>query len=160
MFSDIVSPHPFNHNKFQVMCVDNDQAFVPAFVQQSAPSGIPWFRSVIVQVKTVLYCLPQMNKPLPPALRVVIANTNAFEFLLEWLQQMKRYDERQRGFFTPAQLSNYIQDEGCCVGVPFQKGFVRHIYEKWTLLRNLLFEKPEITLMELLSALEFRLASR
>jgi len=57
-------------------------------------------------------------------------------------------------------VSRLFEEHGCFLGIPFQKGIVSQIYDKWIRLQDCLAGNHFLTPMELLSKLEPRLANR
>jgi hypothetical protein len=157
----IVTPHPTKPNKYRIIGIDNDQAFVPAIVKEN-PDKEFWIGKPVpvAQVKTILYCLNQMKSPIHSTIRRTLINTHPDLCLEEWLKGLKRVNNQHCGLFTPTQQNDFFAKHKSFIGIPFQSGAVKHIYEKFVLLRDLIAENPEITHIELLNKLEPRLAKR
>jgi Leucine-rich repeat (LRR) protein len=157
----ILTPHPTKPDKYRIIGIDNDQAFVPAIVKEQ-PEKTALTKKIIpiAQVKTVLYCLNQMKSPLHPNIRAMIINTHPDLFLEEWLRELKRVNNQHCGLFTPTQQNDFFKKHKSFMGVPFQGGAIKHIYEKFVLLRDLVTENLDMTHIELLNKLEPRLAKR
>jgi Leucine-rich repeat (LRR) protein len=157
----VVTPHPTKENSYRIVGIDNDQAFVPAIVKEQ-PDKEYWTGKLlpIAQVKTILYCLNQMKDPLRPNIRQIIINTHPDRFLEEWLRWLKRVNNQYCGLFTNSQQNEFFKNHESFVGVPFQAGAIKHLYEKFVTLRDLVTDNPTLTHMDLLNKLEPRLAKR
>ncbi|MBA3814375.1 MAG: hypothetical protein H0X26_07805 [Alphaproteobacteria bacterium] len=157
----IVTPHPTKPHKYRIVGIDNDQAFVPAIVKEK-PDTATFTGKIrpIAQVKTVLYCLDQMKSPVDPNLRTRIINLHPDRFLETWLRVLKRTNNQHCGLFTGQEQAQVFQQQKCFIGVPFQQGAIRHLYEKFVQLHDLLTLHPNINHIDLLAKLEPRLARR
>jgi hypothetical protein len=69
--------HPHLPHKLRLTCVDNDQAFVPAFVRQTAGVLSP----TTVQVKSVLFCFEDMNQYIPQAIHKLVSMSSFWNFI-------------------------------------------------------------------------------
>ncbi|MBA3814155.1 MAG: hypothetical protein H0X26_06665 [Alphaproteobacteria bacterium] len=157
----IVTPHPTKPNKYRIVGIDNDQAFVPAIVKETPDKTFLTNKIIpIAQVKTILYCLDQMKNPIHHSVRSRIINTFPDRFLEIWLRALKRVNNQHCGLFTSPEQNTAFQQHKSFIGVPFQQGAIRHIYEKLVQLRDLLTLHPDITHIDLLAKLEPRLAKR
>jgi hypothetical protein len=156
----IVTPHPTKQHTYRIVGVDNDQAFVPAIVKEQPDKTWTGKLLPIAQVKTVLYCLNQMKNPLHPNIRQIIINTHPDRFLEDWLRWLKRVNNQYCGLFTSSQQNEFFKNHESFIGVPFQVGAIKHLYEKFVTLRDLVTDNPALTHMDLLNKLEPRLAKR
>ncbi|MEN8236243.1 MAG: hypothetical protein ABFQ95_01645 [Pseudomonadota bacterium] len=158
----VVEPHPTKPGKYRVVGVDNDHAFVPAIVRETAQKTF-WTRRVIpvAQVKTILYCFGLMSKPVPTAMRQLFINLRPIEILTEWLRELKKINNNYTGLFEKDKdRLALFENQECFLGVPFQTGAISHLYNKMTQLRDILTQDPSITHIDVLSKLEPRLAKR
>jgi hypothetical protein len=157
----IVMLHPTKPGKYRIIGIDNDQAFVPAIVKEQPDKEFWTGKPVpVAQVKTILYCLNQMKSPIHPNIRTIIGNALPDLFLEKWLRGLEQVNKQHYGLFTTSEQNQAFKQHKSFIGVPFQRGAVKHIYEKFVLLRDLIAENPEITHIELLNKLEPRLAKR
>lgn len=157
----IVTPHPTKPGKYRIVGVDNDQAFVPAIVKEQPDKEFWTGKPVpVAQVKTILYCLNQMKRPIHPNIRTIIGAALPDVCLEKWLRGLEQVNNQHCGLFTGSEQAQAFKQHKSFIGVPFQKGAVKHIYEKFVLLRDLIAENSEITHIELLNKLESRLAKR
>jgi hypothetical protein len=156
----VVTPHPTKEKSYRIVGVDNDQAFVPAIVKEQPDKTWTGKLLPLAQVKTILYCLNQMKHPLHPNIRQIIINTHPDRFLEDWLRWLKCVNNQYCGLFTSSQQNEFFKNHESFIGVPFQTGAIKHLYEKFVTLRDLVTENPTLTHMDLLNKLEPRLAKR
>lgn len=156
----IVEPVPDNSGLYRLSCPDNDHAFVPAFVKSKpAPGSV--FTKPVVQVKTILYCLDLMNRPVPQATRDLFLKVDPLAVMKDWLHVLDRRNQRYAALYeTAREASALLKDHACYTGIPFQKGMIEHLYNKWVRLQDLLGQDTAITPMRILNTLEPRLANR
>lgn len=157
----IVTPHLTQADRYRLVGVDNDQAFVPAIVKTKPDVTLLTRQTIpVAQVKTILYCLDHMLKSVPTTIRNRFINSHPDALLEDWIKGLKHVSQSQQALFASKEQAQAFKDKQCFIGVPFQEGAVRHIYEKFVLMRDLLSARPNITLLELLTKLEPRLAKR
>lgn len=158
----VIEPHPSSPKKYCIVGIDNDHAFVPAIVAEKPKKGF-WDGKLIpiAQVKTVLYCLDQMKDPIHPTIRSLFINLRPDEVLDEWLRELKKVNTSYSDFFpNPKDHVTFFKEHECFLGIPFQKGAISHLYDKFVTLRDLLTKNQNLTHLDLLSKLEQRLAKR
>ncbi|MBW8308179.1 MAG: hypothetical protein K0M45_00810 [Candidatus Paracaedibacteraceae bacterium] len=159
----IVEPHPDKPGLYRLSCPDNDHAFVPSFAKAKINrSATP--DKTVAQVKTILYCLDNMNEPIPEETRNLFIKEDPFTLLHNWLYALRRYNSHYQCLYPdPQEVYQLFQKKGVILGIPFQKGTIRHLYNKWMRLKDLLqesaIENSFLTPLELLSKLEPRLAA-
>ena len=129
----IVEEHPMKRNKYRLIGVDNDHAFVPAIVKEKPADKGNLLRAAqaVVQVKTILYCLDQMKQPVHKDIRDSIAQLDVDQFLEQWLRICKEIHFSYSGLFTREQLYGYFKQQDWFIGIPFKDGQIAHLYEKF-----------------------------
>ncbi|MBW8308661.1 MAG: hypothetical protein K0M45_03310, partial [Candidatus Paracaedibacteraceae bacterium] len=158
----IMEPLP-ESGLYRLTSPDNDQALVPAFVK-SKPQAASLFRNqeIVVQVKTILYCLDMMNQPIPEETRQAFLKIDSLDIMRGWLERVQKHSKRYEALYSDTQEKwNIFNQKECFLGVAFQKGTVSHLYSKWERLQDYLAQNNiKLTPLELLSKLEPRLANR
>ncbi|MBW8308180.1 MAG: hypothetical protein K0M45_00815 [Candidatus Paracaedibacteraceae bacterium] len=159
----IMEPLPDNPTLYRLASPDNDQGLVPAFVK-TKPRAASLLRSqeVVVQVKTVLYCLDLMNQPIPQETRQTFLKQDPLTLMKEWMGSMQEQMKGYGSLYPNSQeMWKLFQEKECFLGLPFQKGMISHLYSKWSRLQDYLAQDNlKLTPLELLSKLEPRLANR
>src|SRR5262249_23239516 len=84
----IVQKHPEKQRKRRLICVDNDQSFVPGIAKGGTKQKT---EQNIVQVKCFPFCLPHMQKPIPQSIRQHYAKYEPYECLSELLKRLESY---------------------------------------------------------------------
>nr|WP_166158290.1 hypothetical protein [Neochlamydia sp. AcF84]NGY95961.1 hypothetical protein [Neochlamydia sp. AcF84] len=75
--------------KEQLVCVDNDHAFIPSFSEEGK-----------LQVKCILFCLNQMHEPLHHKTKERFLQINPLELLQTWLRNLDKQQQRYTKLFT------------------------------------------------------------
>jgi TPR repeat protein len=158
----VLEHHPANLKKYRIVGIDNDHAFVPAIVTEKPKKELFSQKLVpIAQVKTILYCLDQMKDPVHPNIQSLFINLRPDELLDEWLRELKKVNTSYSDLFpTPQDHTTFFREHQSFLGVPFQKGAISHLYNKFVTIRDILTKTPHISHLDLLSKLEKRLAKR
>jgi len=145
---------------YRLSCPDNDHGFVPAFVKAKPDKGGVFTKpELVVQVKTILYCLDLMNQPIPEETKALFLTGDPLVLMQGWLDVMDRRNRRYEALYPSREASVLFKDHQCFMGVPFQKGMISHLYSKWVRFQDCLWEKS-LTPLELLNKVEPRLANR
>lgn len=157
----VIEEHPTNSGKYRLIGVDNDHAFVPAIVKEKpGKGGILRPAQTLVQVKTILYCLDQMKKPIHKDIRDIIVLLDIDQFIEQWLTTCKEIHDSYGKLFTLTQRLDYFKKMDCFIGIPFKEGQIAHLYEKCIQLKDLVSQNATLSHIELLAKLEPRLAKR
>jgi hypothetical protein len=158
----VIEPHPVNPKKYRIVGIDNDHAFVPAIVTEKPKKEFFSGKLVpIAQVKTILYCLDQMKDPVHPNIRSLFINTRPDELFDEWLRELKKVNTSYSDLFPNREdHTTFFREHQSFLGVPFQKGAISHLYNKFVTLRDTLTKSSHLSHMDVLSKLETRLAKR
>lgn len=168
----IVERHPIQRDKYRIVGVDNDHAFVPAIAREEdekneAPGAGPVKASV--QVKSILYCLDQMNYYLPHSVIDKFLKMDPYAIITKWLEELKVTEQsykilfkdniRNDGFFK---RSDFKGENDCYLKIPFYYKGIREFYEKFVHLQGILEDNKQknITHIDLLEKLEHSLAMR
>jgi len=131
--------------------VDNDHCFLPSTFQKGA------FWNLVVntalQTKTLLFCLDEMNKPIPNQVKQHILSVD-FDFLLKsWMQQLIKVEDRY-SYLVDQEERNAFLKNGTVLRIPFYEPFIRNLYWKVITIQDLLKSTSEQTPLSLLKAVE------
>lgn len=143
----------------RIIGTDNDQCFVKAFIQDTLKKNLWGTIQAVPQVKTILYCLDQMKHPVPASVRTHFINLPFGEIVDKWLRELKRVQDNYHTCFE-TEAFNLFKNHGCYLGVPFQKGAIAHVLNKFELIKDCLFQNPDIPLIGVLEKVEPLLAKR
>ncbi len=154
----IVQPKP-NQKGYQIVSIDNDHAFVPSVAKET------FFQSKKnrVQVKTILYCLEQMNTPIDPKVRDQFLNHDPAEILSSWLGHLTAVHSIYHSLFTDKERKQLFNTHGTYVGVPFRPEMVTALYRKMVQMQFLLSrhqDNPNYSHLEMLLEIDPPLGSR
>jgi len=175
--SYVVEPHPILRDKYRLVCIDNDQAFVSAFVREKPLEGGLFTKALsTVQVKTILYCLDEMKQPVSQTVRERFLNLKPYEILSTWLKGLKRVDgaygldDENAGLFSLTEQVNFFKnkdkdkdkdkDENSFIGLVFADDAIVRLYEKFINLQDCLQKHPTMSHIDLLGKLEPLLVKR
>ncbi|MBW8310331.1 MAG: hypothetical protein K0M45_11985, partial [Candidatus Paracaedibacteraceae bacterium] len=159
----IMEPLPHQPDLYRLASPDNDQGLVPAFVKPKPKEGLLSKKpEIVVQVKTVLYCLDLMNQPIPHKTRQAFLKQDPLTLMREWIGSMQILSKQYQCLYPDSgEVRKIFKSKECFIGLPFQKDMISHLYSKWERLQDYLAQDiPTLTPMQLLSKLEPRLANR
>jgi Leucine-rich repeat (LRR) protein len=161
----IVSSLPDTLGAYRLICVDNDHGFVPAFVRETPEiKGFANKKVIpVAQVKTILYCLPHMLRPLPDIVREQFLEINIDDLLKGWLYHLDTHNTKYKGLYDDDDfdlVTDLLENHESFIGIPFQQGAIAHLYSKFLKLQDILEAIPSLTPLMLLAKLEPRLAKR
>ena len=132
---------------YRLISIDNDHAFVqPLKIDKkgeelAGPPGL--------QVKTILYCLEEMQSALHVKVRERLLSLKPYEFLKGWIESLEQqqvhlhrlFDEKER----QQQKDNKIDLE-----ILFKPSVIVDVYQKLMCLQSILSKKPEMPLLSIL----------
>jgi alkylated DNA nucleotide flippase Atl1 len=134
----------------QLVPIDNDHAFLPGAIQEEGLFKV----YPQLQAKTLAFCLKEMERPLPSALVQQITSLNVDVFLQQWMRELIRINQAYQNAFSASQFADLYKKHGVIMHLPLSNLYIQGLYRKFYLLRTLLFQKPDITPLALLSRLE------
>jgi HEAT repeat protein len=144
----ILQPFTINNKtKYRIVSIDNDQAFVrPIKIDKEGqevegPDGL--------QVKTILYCLNEMQMPLHPRVRERLLKINPDELLDAWLQDLENAQNKINALFEEED-KKVLKEKKIFLDVEFKPSIVLDIYEKLVRIQALLRKRPESSGLTLL----------
>lgn len=161
----IVEPHPTKRDKYRIIGVDNDHAFVPSVAREDADNNAllkVGEVKVSVQVKSIIYCLNQMKDFIPDTVVTAFLRLNPFDIIMEWLEDLRVIEKSHLALFKDKVQRNgfFEKSEDCYLKVPFPYTAIRHLYEKFIHLQDILERNPKISPITLLEKLDRPLAKR
>ncbi|BBI16915.1 hypothetical protein NCS13_1_0720 [Neochlamydia sp. S13] len=131
--------------KKQLVCVDNDHAFIPSFSKQGK-----------LQVKCILFCLNQMHESLHPKTIKRFLQIKPLELLQTWLRNLDKQQQRYAKLFTEEDRDFvYIyHKQNPVVSILLPPRTVAKIYQKLACLQRALENNASLTPLELLIRLD------
>ncbi len=154
----IVQPKP-NEKGYQLVSIDNDHAFVPSVAKEKLFQS----KKNRVQVKTILYCLDQMNTPIDPKVRDQFLNHDPAEILSSWLGHLSAVHSLYHSLFTEKERKQLFDNHGTYVGIPFRPEMVTALYRKMVQMQFLLSnhqDNPNYSHLEMLLEVDPALGTR
>ena len=153
-----------NITRIDILGIDNDIAFSDVVISQHTVGEKAG--QYIMNIKNVLYFLPQMMQPIGSTFRDKLLKKLPEFILLEWLQLLlvknKEYEALlSEGIFT---LIEYVGDglankRGLQLPIKVVEGTITRVYRKLKQLQAILNEQPKITLWNLLTIIEPEVAT-
>ncbi|MBS4165874.1 Uncharacterized protein NEOC65_000946 [Neochlamydia sp. AcF65] len=132
--------------KKQLVCIDNDHAWVPSFSQEGK-----------LQVKCILFCLNQMNISLHPQIREHFLNLKPLEILQSWLKDLEYQQLRYTELFNEKEREftyAYNKQNPVVISILLPPKTVAKLYQKLTRLQCALQENSSLTPLDLLIRLD------
>jgi len=128
--------------KSRLMEVDAEQAFVPAVAKPPQETG-----GLLVQMKSVLFCLDQNGEPIPDEVVKLIQNWDIFPKAERWVQRLEVLHNNMQDMFKEKIETLFSQKESY-IGIPFQKGEIGDLVGKLIKLQRFVDETPQDTKQE------------
>ena len=119
---------------------DNDHALVEVNQQDDVKA---------FQVKTILYCLDQMQQPLDEKAIQAFLEKSADEIIPQWLDALEQSQNRYEALFSSEVREKLLKKESIPqIMIPPKS--IPKLYERWLRLKSALEETPQKTALELL----------
>ena len=139
-------------DKRRIIPIDNDHMFLPGIIQEERG----FFSKTIyteLQSKTVLYCLHEMNKPIPSSVTRVFIDLDIDKFLDSWLVKLTLANENYQNLPAEDHLRK-AGEKGVFFRIALQIEYIKNLYTKFYRMKQFLSEHSQITPFEILSYLE------
>jgi hypothetical protein len=163
----VIQEHPDKPGKFQLICIDNDQAFVPGIAKDSQQKNV-------IQVKCLPFCFPHMQTRIPTAVKNHFAQKEPYEVLFNWLTILEKFHaclvkmNQQDRLIQKKNTSHFnleptYPEKKTYYGVPFVPNMLGRLYERMKKIHQIFnkLETPQdITHYQLLEEVDWLLARR
>lgn len=120
-----VIPHKTEKDSFRLMRIDNERVFYYPDQEQG------WITSnKVLQVKSILYCLPLMQQPLPSGILDKFLKLDPILVLQRWLGELQAEHMRYQQLFTDKDVETHfaIEEPGpCLLGLPIADGLIEEL---------------------------------
>jgi hypothetical protein len=148
---------PANAPLYTLVSVDHDHALFPSYLydETTKPHG---YR---LQVKTILFCFPEMLHLIHPKARDTILGIDALTLLRQFLQSAQQENMQYTRLFDASMMEKWHarrKGGSTTIPIPLKTGDAIQLYNKLLRLQNFLRVDTPITLMDCLSHLEPRVA--
>lgn len=146
----IVQPFSKGNEVFyRIVSIDNDHAFVRPIVFKK--SGAELKGTKTLKVKTILYCLEEMQNALPYDMVKQLLSQKPYELLRHWLKELKRNQKNIDKFFNEKEKKE-LKSHDVHLDIAFKFSIVEDIYQKFCRLQMVLREDPRTPLFDILRA--------
>lgn len=139
-------------NDRSLTSIDNDHAFADQDVVGSVTGAT-------AVVKTILYCLPQLDQPVDSLAKEIFCQLDFFEILRLWLDDLKAYNKRIFELFSPSEINDWYNLKGVFLPIYLKPGLIAKLYQKFFRIKSYLHERPSATHFELLELVQPNLAA-
>ncbi|MBW8308768.1 MAG: SEL1-like repeat protein [Candidatus Paracaedibacteraceae bacterium] len=139
----IIEPSSRDPKRYRLISIDNDQAFAPELTQVG-PSINPQ-----VRVKSILFCLDQMQEKIDPKVIQKILAIDPYPVLISWLKELNQIHTSYQSLFSEPQRKSFAE-RNSYIEIPFQKNDARLIAQKLIKMQLLLKDNPNLTHLGLL----------
>jgi HEAT repeat protein len=144
----ILQPFTMNNKtRYRIISIDNDHAFVRPLKLDKEGQEIEGPQGL--QVKTILYCLNEMQMPLYPRVRERLLKIDAHQLLDTWLQDLE-VAQKQTDRLFKAEEKARLKAAGIHLDIEFKPSIVLDLYEKLLRVQTLLTKLPESSGLTLL----------
>ena len=91
--------------RYKIVRIDNERAFFP--VEKQETIGL-MFSQTVLQVKSLLYCLTQMQQPLEKDVLKDFAALDMYQVLKAWLNELQLEHQRYKELFTETEVKQHF----------------------------------------------------
>jgi HEAT repeat protein len=114
-----------NQETFRLKRIDNERAFYDPTETKGMLK-----KNEALQVKSMLYCLPQMQMPLSQAALNKFLELDPLLVLQHWLNELQAEHQLYQGLFTDKDVETHfgIKEPGpCLLGIPIAEGLIEEL---------------------------------
>ncbi|WP_232224379.1 hypothetical protein [Candidatus Paracaedibacter symbiosus] len=173
---------PNEPKRYRLIGIDNDHSF-GVTVAKKENEGKKSLK--FIEVKTLLFCLKEMNEILPAEVHQHFKNIAFEEILPKWLEDLGDLEKGYQALFTSEERQSFLplseeeknswaqwfrknnldnvpppENKHSYIGVAFNRETIERVYNKFKGLQNILKDNREIKPLEILKELEAPLASK
>ncbi|WP_032113170.1 hypothetical protein [Candidatus Paracaedibacter symbiosus] len=130
----ILAPLPFQKDQYQLVSIDNDHSFMPTLARTTEDP-----RKAVLQVKSILYCLDQMQQSVSQDIQALFHSLDPYKVLKGWLEELNQLDNYEKLFSNEEARS--LSTQGCVVSIPFKAQMVAQAYDKMVRLQDMFVPK-------------------
>ncbi len=138
---------------YSLSIIDNDHGFI-APLEREKRMPLLGKSSIVLRVKTILYCFDLMKEAVHPAIRQRLLEIDVMQFLEEWALELAQVHKAYQKLFTDAEHAKHLAKKSITQGVPFYDDTILKLYDKFVLMQNILKENPRISHLDLLKQIE------
>jgi len=123
-----------------LIAIDNDHAFVDPILKEKGHRKL--------QVKTIIYCLEQMQEPMHPEVRDEFLKLDPEWVIETWLRELTTLQIHYDELFDEAdrkRLYKQDKDNPIITRIPFKRGIIASMYQKFIRIQEILRKQPHIT---------------
>ena len=131
-------------------CIDNDHAFAD---QATLPG------SKTPLVKSILFCLPQMQEVIDPAAREMFCQLDVAHLLQQWLQELKGFNETIFKLENAAHYTRLLHEKEIYIPIFLKQGLMSRLYNRMICLQTMLKKDIPLKHIDLLHYIEPELAT-
>ncbi|MDF2867468.1 MAG: hypothetical protein K0S11_938, partial [Gammaproteobacteria bacterium] len=142
-------------DRYTLVSVDHDHAMFPAFTSKSGLLGM----QDTLHIKTILYCLDNMQKVIAPNARQAFLEIDATALLRSLLLEAQQKNQHYKQLFsakTMLELHKNNKRGSTTIPIPLKQGDAILLQQRLIYLQQLLTDNPHLTPMQLLQNLEPR----
>ncbi len=142
---------------YTLVSVDHDHALFPAYLYDEANKPA----SYRLQLKTILFCFPQMRDLIHPKAREVMLTIDTLTLLYHFLQAAQRKNRQYTSLFEKNMMEKWHarrKGGSTTIPIPIKTGDAIQLYNKLLRLQKFLALDTPVTLMDCLAHLEPRVA--
>ena len=139
-------------DKRRIIPIDNDHVFLPGIMQEER--GI-FIKTIYLELqsKTVLYCLHEMEKPIPSSVAQIFTELDIDKFLDSWLKELRTVNNAYQAL-PPENYLTKAGDKGVFFRIAFHMDYIKNLYTKLIRMKHLLSEQSSLTPFQLLKCFE------
>jgi HEAT repeat protein len=120
-----LSPNEAKKESFRLKRIDNERAFYDPTEMKGMLK-----KNEALQVKSMLYCLQQMQQPLSQAVLSRFLELDPMLVLQGWLNELQLEHQRYQSLFTDKDIETHfgIKEPGpCLLGIPIAEGLIEEL---------------------------------
>ncbi|HXH55188.1 MAG TPA: HEAT repeat domain-containing protein, partial [Gammaproteobacteria bacterium] len=132
---------------YRLVSIDNDHAFVRPIALKK--SGAELTGTKALQVKTILYCLEEMQDALPSEMVNQLLTNNPYELLRGWLIELQQQQQEIDELFNEKEKKELLKQD-IHLNILFKFSVIEDVYQKLCRLQTVLRESPKTPLLRIL----------
>jgi len=134
--------------------IDNDHCFLPSTLRKEGNLWSGFTVNTALQTKTILFCLDEMNQPIPSQVKQHLLSVNFDELFTKWMKELVKVEDRYNNLANNDELRSRYFDSGTIMRIPFYEQFIESVHWKAHKIQDLLTKSSDLTPFDILKAVE------
>jgi len=131
----------------------HDHSFLPSTLRKEGNFWNAWTVNIALQTKTLLFCLDEMNKPVPLVVKQHLLSIDLDKLFIKWMEELNLVEDSYSNLIDDKQRDKFLEN-GTVLRIPFYEQYIDNIYWKAHKIQDIFKTSSDVTPFDLMKAVE------